>query len=46
MLAVEAHEKDLLSEGQLADLLAVDRLEVRTLIDALSDPEVLENVEQ
>lgn len=40
MLAREAWSKDLLSEGQLAGLLQLDRVEVRELIDAYQDEEV------
>lgn len=40
MLAREAWKKDLLSEGQLAGLLQLDRVEIRELIDAFEDEEV------
>jgi len=40
MLAREAWSKCLLSEGQLAGLLQLDRVEVRQLIDAFEDEEV------
>ena len=40
MLALEAWSKSLLSEGQLAGLLQLDRVEVRELIDAFEDEEV------
>lgn len=40
MLAHEAWSKDLLSEGQLAGLLQLDRVEVRELIDTFEDEEV------
>jgi len=40
MLAREAWSKSLLSEGQLAGLLQLDRVEVRELIDAFEDEEV------
>jgi hypothetical protein len=40
MLAREAWSKNLLSEGQLAGLLQLDRVEVRELIDAFEDEEV------
>ncbi len=40
MLAREAWAKNLLSEGQLAGLLKLDRIEVRDLIDAFEDEEV------
>lgn len=40
MLAHEAWSKNLLSEGQLAGLLQLDRVEVRELIDAFEDEEV------
>ncbi|MCG8425567.1 MAG: XRE family transcriptional regulator [Proteobacteria bacterium] len=41
MLAAEAHDCDLLSEGQLADMLALDRLQVRELLDTFANDEVL-----
>ena len=34
LLAAEAHRRDLLSEGQLARLLRVDRVELRRVLDA------------
>lgn len=37
VLAAEAYYKDLLTEGQLADMLVMDRFEVRRLLDALDD---------
>ena len=37
MLAAEAWRKDLLSEGQLARLLHIDRVAVRELLDALAE---------
>jgi Zn-dependent peptidase ImmA (M78 family)/DNA-binding XRE family transcriptional regulator len=37
VLAIDACLKDLLSEGQLAEMLAVDRLEARRLIDVFDD---------
>jgi Zn-dependent peptidase ImmA (M78 family) len=40
MLAREAWKKNLLSEGQLAGLLHLDRVEIRELIDAFEDEEV------
>jgi Zn-dependent peptidase ImmA (M78 family) len=40
MLAREAWKKNLLSEGQLAGLLQLDRVEIRELIDAFEDEEV------
>lgn len=40
MLAGEAWKKNLLSEGQLAGLLHLDRVEIRELIDAFEDEEV------
>lgn len=36
VLAVEAYSKELLSEGQVADMLALDRYAVRELLDNLS----------
>lgn len=35
LLATEAYRRDLLSEGQLARMLRMDRLEVRAMLDAL-----------
>ena len=35
LLATEAYRRDLLSEGQLARMLRMDRLEVRSMLDAL-----------
>jgi Zn-dependent peptidase ImmA (M78 family) len=40
LLAREAWKKNLLSEGQLAGLLQLDRVEIRELIDAFEDEEV------
>lgn len=40
MLAREAWRQNLLSEGQLAGLLQLDRVEIRELIDAFEDEEV------
>jgi Zn-dependent peptidase ImmA (M78 family) len=40
LLAREAWRKDLLSEGQLAGLLQLDRVEIRELVDAFEDEEV------
>lgn len=40
MLAREVWKKNFLSEGQLADLLHLDRVEIRELIDAFEDEEV------
>ncbi len=37
ILAAEAYFKGLLSEGQLANMLMLDRIEIRRLIDALDD---------
>lgn len=37
ILAVEAHEKGLFSEGQLADMLVMDRVELRRAIDTLGE---------
>ncbi|MFX8612589.1 hypothetical protein ABTM13_19130, partial [Acinetobacter baumannii] len=37
MLAREAWKKNLLSEGQLAGLLQLDRVEIRELLDAFED---------
>lgn len=36
MLAAEAHEQDIFSEGQLADMLVMDRVELRAAIDAFT----------
>ena len=35
MLAAEAYSKELLTEGQLAQLLRIDRLELRRILDML-----------
>jgi hypothetical protein len=35
LLAAEAHRQKLLSEGQLARLLHLDRIELRTILDGL-----------
>ena len=40
LLALEAWKNNLLSEGQLAGLLQLDRVEIRELIDAFEDEEV------
>lgn len=40
MLAAEAHERGLFSEGQLANMLAMDRVELRQAIDAFESLEV------
>ncbi len=40
MLAREIWKKNLLSEGQLASLLQLDRVDIRELIDAFEDEEV------
>ncbi len=37
ILGVEAYSRGLLSEGQLAEMLAVNRVEARRLIDLLAD---------
>lgn len=37
LLAAEAWHKDLLSEGQLADLLRLDRVQLRELLDEIED---------
>jgi Zn-dependent peptidase ImmA (M78 family)/DNA-binding XRE family transcriptional regulator len=39
MLAAEAHDRELLSEGQLARLLKLDRVEFRALLDGLGSEE-------
>lgn len=39
LLAVEAHARGLLSEGQLSEMLLLDRLQVRALIDAIGGEE-------
>jgi Zn-dependent peptidase ImmA (M78 family) len=36
LLAAEAYEKDLFSEGQLADMLALDRVTLREVVDDLA----------
>lgn len=40
LLAAEAHFRDLLSEGQLAEMLVMDRVTLRELLDALEPDEV------
>jgi len=35
MLAAEAYRRDLLTEGQLAQMLHMDRVEVRNMVDTL-----------
>lgn len=44
LLAVEAHARELLSEEQIADMLSLDRLEVRELLDAL-EPDLLDTLD-
>lgn len=41
ILATEAYFKGVLSEGQLADMLMMDRIEIRRLIDALDDGDLM-----
>jgi hypothetical protein len=40
VLAAEAYNRDLLSEGQLCSMLALERLELREQIDNLGGPEL------
>ena len=46
LLISEAHERGLLSEGQLAALLRVDRVELRNMIDlvAIQDHDVPQSI--
>lgn len=44
MIAVEAYEKELISEGELADMLRIGRIEARELVEALQD--ITETVEE
>jgi Zn-dependent peptidase ImmA (M78 family)/transcriptional regulator with XRE-family HTH domain len=37
LIAVEAYEKELISEGELARMLRIGRIEARELVDSLSD---------
>lgn len=37
LMAAEAYERGLVSEGQLASMLALDRLEVREIVDAFAE---------
>ena len=40
LLAAEAWRQDLLSEGQLAQLLQINRIELRILIDEITNEEI------
>lgn len=42
LLAAEAHEQEIFSEGQLADMLVLDRVELRRAFDAFSSIEPLD----
>ena len=42
MLAAEAHELGLFSEGQLADMLVMDRVDVRRIVDAFTSVELVD----
>jgi Zn-dependent peptidase ImmA (M78 family)/transcriptional regulator with XRE-family HTH domain len=42
MLAAEAHEQGLYSEGQLADMLVMDRVELRRAIDAFTSVDAVD----
>jgi Zn-dependent peptidase ImmA (M78 family) len=46
LLAAEAYESELYSEGQLAKMLAMDRLELRRAIDALLAADVIDEVHE
>jgi Zn-dependent peptidase ImmA (M78 family)/DNA-binding XRE family transcriptional regulator len=46
MLAAEAYARELYSEGQLAQMLAMDRLELRRAIDALLAADVVDDSDQ
>ena len=39
MLAAEAHHRELLTEGQLARMLKLDRVELRAMLDGLENEE-------
>ncbi len=40
LLAIDAWKKDLISEGQMSDLLKLDRAKVRELLDEAEEDEV------
>ncbi|MNT97701.1 hypothetical protein D3C72_2400840 [compost metagenome] len=40
LLAIDAWKKDLISEGQMSDLLKLDRAKVRDLLDEAEEDEV------
>jgi hypothetical protein len=42
MLAAEAHELGLFGEGQLADMLVMDRIELRRAIDAFNGVDIVD----
>lgn len=44
MMAAEAHELGMFSEGQLADMLVMDRVELRRAIDAFASVDVIDAV--
>lgn len=44
MMAAEAHELGMFSEGQLADMLVMDRVELRRAIDAFSSVGIIDEV--
>ena len=46
LLAAEAHRRELLSEGQLARLLRLDRVDLRKILDAASDLDGVECLPQ
>jgi Zn-dependent peptidase ImmA (M78 family)/transcriptional regulator with XRE-family HTH domain len=44
LLAIEAHRKGILSEGQLAEMLALDRLQLREFLDSLGGEEMNDEI--
>lgn len=44
MMAAEAHELEMFSEGQLADMLVMDRVELRRAIDAFTSVSIVDSV--
>ncbi len=44
LLAIEAYRKEILSEGQLGEMLALDRVQVRDLLDSLGGDEMNDEI--
>jgi hypothetical protein len=44
MLAAEAHEAGIFSEGQLSDMLVMDRLELRRAMDAFASANAVDTI--